>query len=92
MRKNFNSRGRKKFLKRLGKDEKSLRDRGFSETQIKEIKLGNVPKDYEVHHKKPLFRGGDNNFNNLDLMEKADHKKYFKELHYYEGDVSPYYL
>ena len=92
MRKAFNKRGRKKFLKRLGKDVDALKRNGFSDDQIKQIQNGEVPKGYDVHHKKPLFRGGDNSFKNLDLMEKAEHKKFFKELHYYDGDVSPYYL
>ena len=92
MRKAFNKRGRKKFLKRLGKDVDALKRDGFSDDQIKQIQNGEVPTGYEVHHKKPLFRGGDNSFKNLDLMEKSEHKKFFKELHYYDGDVSPYYL
>ena len=92
MRKAFNKRGRKKFLKRLGKDVDQLKERGFTDDQIKQIQNGEVPTGYEVHHKKPLFRGGDNSFKNLDLMEKSVHKAKFKELHYYDGDVSPYYL
>ena len=92
MRKRFNRSGRKKFLKRLGKNETLLKDRGFSDEEIKIIQSGQVPTGYEVHHKIPLFRGGNNSYSNLDLMKSSEHKKNFKILHYYEGETSPYYI
>jgi len=92
MRKRFNKSGRKKFLKRLGKDVEGLKKKGFTDDQIKSIQSGKVPKGgFEVHHKKPLFRGGNNGFNNLDLVPKSFHKKNFKELHYYDGAASKFY-
>ena len=91
MRKSFNKNGRKKFLKRLGKDVDALKRDGFNDNQIKDIQAGKVPTGFEVHHKKPLFRGGNNSSSNLDLVTKKFHKDNFKELHYYEGNNSIFY-
>ena len=92
MRKRFKKTGRKKFLKSLGKDVEGLKKRGFSDDDIKIIQSGNTPDGYTVHHKKPLFRGGDNSSKNLDLMKTADHEANSKALHYYPEGQNPYGL
>ncbi|WP_129538974.1 HNH endonuclease signature motif containing protein [Flavobacterium sp. 140616W15] len=91
MREAFNKRGRKNFLKKLGKDTDALKKRGFSDDQIREIQAGKVPKNYVVHHKNPLFRGGTNSASNLDLMKAKFHQENFQQLHYYDGPTSPFY-
>jgi len=91
MRDRFNRRGRKKFLKKMGKDVDGLQERGFTDKEIKTIQSGNVPTDYIVHHKQPLFRGGNNSYNNLNLIKEKFHQDNFKELYYYNGDSSSFY-
>ena len=92
MRKRFGKSGRKKFLKRLGKDPVSLKKQGFSDADIKKIQSGKVPDGYVVHHKKPLYRGGNNNHKNLDLMDETYHQQNSKDLHYYPEGQNPYGL
>jgi len=43
-----------------------------------------------VHHKKPLFRGGDNSDDNLMLMDSKYHTDNNKMLHWYEEGQNPY--
>ena len=56
------------------------------------MKKGKVPDDFVVHHKKPLFRSGNNRYSNLTLMKADYHKKYNKMLHWYEPGHNPYSL
>lgn len=56
------------------------------------MKKGKVPDGFVVHHKKPLFRGGNNRYSNLTLMKADYHKKYNKMLHWYEPGNNPYGL
>ena len=56
------------------------------------MKKGKVPTGKVVHHKKPLFRGGNNRNSNLDLIDAGFHKKFNKELHWYPEGQNPYGL
>ena len=59
-----------------------LRAAGLSETDIAKIKNGQVPKDFEVHHKQPLdVEGGDNSFGNLMLVGKRPYHKAITNEH-----------
>ena len=40
-----------------------------------------LPKECHIHHKKPLYKGGTNEFKNLVLIDKSVHK----ELHHSDG-------
>lgn len=44
--------------------------------------LGKDGKSMVIHHRTPLFRGGDNSWGNLEFMEASEHLSKFKELHY----------
>ena len=57
-------------------------------------KYGLLPDDWYVHHKLPLFRGGNNSFENFDVLSYDDHyaNGNFKRLHYYEKVANPYGL
>jgi len=72
---------RAKFLKRAAKDPSVTA--GLSKSAIKRMEKGKVPKGMVVHHKKPIFRGGDSRFSNLELMSRKNHQANFQALHYY---------
>ncbi len=69
LRDEFNNTERKNFLKELG-DTEDLKEAGFSENEINNIKIGKVPKGWQVHHKLPLDDSGTNEFDNLVLIQK----------------------
>jgi hypothetical protein len=57
----------------------------FTPQQIaKMTKSGKIPKGFVVHHKTPLFRGGDNSFDNFRVMNSKFHQRYNKRLHWYD--------
>ncbi|WP_164998685.1 HNH endonuclease signature motif containing protein [Flavobacterium sp. 140616W15] len=74
------------------KDETSLRNSGFNDADIARMKKGQVPVDHVVHHKKTLYRGGNNSYDNLDLLHKDDHggKGIYGALHDYPEGANPY--
>ena len=92
LRDRFNNKVRKKFIKKLAKDENSLKARGFSDADIEAMKKGDVPTGYVVHHKKPLYRGGNNSYDNLELMKESDHspKGKYGPLHDYPEGQNPF--
>ena len=55
---------------------------------------GIVPKNYNVHHKKPIFRcepnEDPNDLDNLELLTEDFHSKENKKLHWYEEGKEPY--
>jgi hypothetical protein len=59
---------------------------------VDRMKKGLVPDGFDVHHKKPIFRGGNNRQSNLVLMDKAYHKANSKALHWYPEGENPYGL
>lgn len=70
LRKEFNSSGRRHFLKEIGENNISdLQKAQFSDADIKLIQEGKVPKGYQVHHKDSLDDNGTNAFNNLILIK-----------------------
>jgi hypothetical protein len=69
LRRDFDNHGRADFLKRLGTNEKELRAAGLNDADLALVQQGKVPQGWQVHHKKPLDDGGDNNFNNLVLIK-----------------------
>ncbi|QIQ21809.1 RHS repeat-associated core domain-containing protein [Zophobihabitans entericus] len=73
LRHNFDKSGgaRERYLKKLAKTpEKTKATFKCTDEDIEQMKKGKVPKNFVVHHKKPLFRGGNNRFSNLTLMDK----------------------
>jgi len=56
------------------------------------MKKGDVPTGYVVHHKKPLYRGGNNSYDNLELMKESDHspKGKYGPLHDYPEGQNPF--
>ena len=60
-----------------------MADGEFTSSQISDMARGKLPADYEIHHKLPIFRGGDNSFSNFDLMTKSFHRDNFEVLHNY---------
>jgi hypothetical protein len=52
----------------------ALRDAGISDEDIASMANGNMPQDYQVHHKLPLDDGGTNATSNLLLIKQdPDH-------------------
>lgn len=78
------------FPQRTAKDPMSIPRYGFA--AVIDMKLGKVPVGLVVHHKKPIFRGGNNSFNNLVLMDKKIHAANKKSLHWYAEGGNPYGL
>ncbi|WP_207234979.1 MULTISPECIES: RHS repeat-associated core domain-containing protein, partial [unclassified Pseudomonas] len=81
LRANFDKKGgaKQKFLKKKSKDPKSLQR--YGQAGADRMKKGLVPDGFDVHHKRPIFRGGNNRQSNLVLMDKAYHKANSKALH-----------
>ena len=90
LRREFNKTDRASYLKYLhGTASDSFKSR-FTDEEWGIIGKGQVPKGWNVHHMKPLFRGGDNSYTNLRLMRSDFHKKYSKQLHFYDEGENPY--
>jgi hypothetical protein len=81
---------RESFLKELTQDPKSVRKYGQDAVEV--MKHGAVPNNVIVHHKKPLFRGGTNDHDNLILLDKKYHTDNNKGLHWYEEGNNPFGL
>ena len=92
MRKTFEKSGgrREKFLKHLAKQPDALEK--YGKDALEKMQKGKVPDGMVVHHKKPLFRGGNNRNSNLDLINEKYHKDNNKALHWYEEGQNPYGL
>ena len=92
MRKSFTKKGgaRERYLKNLAKDPNA--EKIYGKKAVEQMKQGKVPDGYNVHHKKPLFRGGDNSMGNLDLMDEQTHRINSDALHYYPEGQNPYGL
>ena len=84
---------RERYLKKLARTPEATKTTfGCTDDDIEKMKKGKVPDGFVVHHKKPLFRGGNNRYSNLTLMKADYHKKYNKMLHWYEPGHNPYGL
>lgn len=65
--------------------------RRFTPQQIaKMTRTGQLPDGWIIHHMRPLFRGGDNSFENFRVMPRAFHQRHFQRLHWYEPNYNPY--
>ena len=72
LRREFDSKVKKAFLKDLGNDAAkldALKKAGLTDAEIKALKDGVQPGAFQVHHKLPLDDGGTNNFDNLVLIK-----------------------
>lgn len=81
---------RSRFLKNLARQEGATERWGAA--AVANMERGKVPDGMVVHHKTPLFRGGNNRYSNLELMDRAFHEENFQWLHYYEEGMNPYTL
>lgn len=91
LRKAFDSTQRAEFLKQWASSDQAKRIFGQAELD-KIAKRGQLPGDWVVHHKKPLYRGGDNSFDNLRVMRSTIHTRLNQQLHYYPEGQNPYGL
>ena len=62
----------------------------FSDTELARMGAGRVPEGWEVHHMQPLFRGGDNAYDNLILVPKQWHADNYFDLHFYPESKNPF--
>jgi hypothetical protein len=63
----------------------------FTESELAKMQVGKVPSgDWIVHHMQPLFRGGDNSYDNLILVPKQWHTDNFFDLHFYPEGNNPF--
>lgn len=86
---------KKDFMRDFAESEAAMaRYQGgeFTPKEFSAMFSGKVPADYDIHHKLPLFRGGDNAFSNLDLMTKTYHETNRFDLHNYLPGKNPYGL
>jgi RHS repeat-associated protein len=87
----FKNGARSKYVKSYSQTTEAARR--FSPEQLTYMeKYGKLPKgsNYIVHHKQPLFRGGNNDFDNLKVIRKDVHQKYYDNLHLYPPGKNPY--
>ncbi|MEO3142998.1 HNH endonuclease, partial [Escherichia coli] len=78
LRKEFNKNVRKNFLIKLAKtSEASGR---FNAEDLLRMRKGNVPLNYNVHHKLSLDDGGTNDLENLVLIENEPYHKVFTNM------------
>ncbi|ELJ4110476.1 HNH endonuclease [Escherichia coli] len=78
LRKEFNKTVRKNFLIKLAKtSEASGR---FNAEDLLRMRKGNIPLNYNVHHKLSLDDGGTNDFENLVLIENEPYHKVFTNM------------
>jgi RHS repeat-associated protein len=81
LRSEFNDSGRADFLKQLAASDDARAN--FGDDAVDSMQKGRVPEGMIVHHIIPLFRGGDNSFENLVLLDRSFHEQNFSALHYY---------
>ena len=75
MRRRFNSRCRRQFLKKLSEKSADLNACGINEIGIHRIQNGLVPRGWQVHHKLPLDDSGTNDYSNLVLIKNHPYHK-----------------
>jgi hypothetical protein len=83
MRKQFNSKYRKAFVKDLAKDpakEETLRGAGLGDTDFKLMAAGKVPPGFQVHHKIPIDDSGENEMSNFVLIRNEPAHKALTNL------------
>jgi hypothetical protein len=90
MRKEFNSKYRKAFLKSLEKDPEkvaALRRAGLGDSDFQLLHNGKVPPGYQVHHKIPIDDNGTNDFSNMVLIKNDPAHKAITnhQMHLTEG-------
>lgn len=83
--------GRAMFVKDLSNTPKKVADlkaAGFTDDAIAGMQKGEVPKEWQVHHKLPLDDGGNNSFTNLVLIKNEPyHKAITNEQRKLVGDL-----
>ncbi|MCS3510702.1 RHS repeat-associated protein [Pseudomonas grimontii] len=73
IRANFGKKGgaKEKYLKKMAKDPSSIQK--YGQAGVDRMKKGQVPEGFDVHHKKPIFRGGNNRQSScLPIPQKMD--------------------
>ncbi|NYZ69840.1 HNH endonuclease, partial [Endozoicomonas sp. SM1973] len=89
-RQQFDNHVKKDFIRHWAKTSNQAK-RILSPMELKlATATGKLPKRYEVHHMKPLYRGGDNSYDNLRVIQKKIHQGRTKKLHKYENGKNPY--
>lgn len=86
LRYDFNSTVKKGFLGELRKmDDASLQKAGLSADDILQIRVGQIPDGFQIHHKLPLDDSGDNSLSNLVLIKNDP---YHKVITNYQNEVT----
>lgn len=62
----------------------------FTDEELALMHEGTPPPEWEVHHMQPLFRGGENSYDNLILVPKQWHTDNFFDLHFYPEGQNPF--
>jgi hypothetical protein len=89
MRKQFNSKWRKNFVKDLAKDpakEETLRGAGLNDTDFNLMAAGKVPPGFQVHHKIPIDDSGQNEMSNFVLIRNEPAHKALTNLQMQETE------
>lgn len=77
-------------MKKLAKEKGALEKYGAG--TLEKMKKGQLPDGKVVHHKKPLFSGGNNRYSNLILMDDSYHRENNRALHWYAEGENPFGL
>ena len=89
LRHEFDTVVRPQFLREYAGSQEAARRFSSVERQLI-MERGELPRGWIVHHKKPLFRGGGNDFSNFRVMRESFHIKFDKRLHSYPEGRNPY--
>ncbi len=83
LRKEFNNKVRKAFVKDLANDEEkqpALEKAGLKEMDFQMMRNGKIPPGFQVHHKMPLDDSGTNDFSNFCLIKNEPAHKALTNL------------
>jgi hypothetical protein len=78
LRRDFDSKIRPAWVKQISNNPekvKQLKEAGFTESDLKLMRDGNIPDKWKVHHKIPLDDGGTNDPSNFILMKNEPFHK-----------------
>jgi hypothetical protein len=90
LRRDFEMSDRASYLKCLHATASARFSSRFSQAEWATIGRGDLPQGWMVHHMKPLFRGGTNDYTNLRLMSVKFHSDFYQQLHWYKEGQNPY--
>ena len=88
LRREFENVERPAYLRWYAEQEEAT---DFSSEQVERMRKGLLPEDWVIHHMKPLFRMGTNDWGNFLLTTKQMHIENFDAWHFYDFNHNPFF-